>query len=337
MREILITKNEAGQRLDKWLAKYMSKAPKSFFYKMLRKKNIVLNSKKAEGSEKLNEGDSIKLFLAEDTIDSFMEGVSVVKVNQPLHVIYEDENVLLINKEMGQLSQRAEKDDISLVEIIISYLLENKELSKEELKTFKPSVCNRLDRNTTGIVIAGKSLSGLQEMSALLKDRSLHKYYRCIVKGTMKKKERICGMLLKDEKTNKVTVSDVVKMTDRKDTDLTDSSTEGEYIETEYEPILSANGYTLLEVLLVTGKTHQIRAHLASIGHPLIGDFKYGDASVNEQLKKQFGLKNQLLHAYRLEFPDLSQKACQALSNQTIVCEEPKLFQTIQKNLLGDR
>ena len=324
MKEILITKNEAGQRFDKWLIKYMSKAPKSFFYKMLRKKNIPLNAKKAEGSEKLNEGDVVRLFLAEDTIQGFREEVEVVDVKEVLDVLYEDENVLLIHKPVGILSQRAEKDDISLVEMIISYPVSKKGLSITELETFKPSVCNRLDRNTSGIVVAGKSLAGLQEMSWLFKDRSLHKYYRCLVKGEMKNGANIKGFLVKNEKTNKVTVTKTKPFGQKEEAD---------YIETQYTPILAINGYTLLEVLLVTGKTHQIRAHLASIGHPLVGDFKYGDKAVNERFKKEYGLTYQLLHAYRLEFPVMT-GVCENLSEKTFLCELEKEFDRICKQVL---
>lgn len=326
MREITIIKNEAGQRLDKFLAKYLNKAPKSFFYKMLRKKNITLNGKKAEGAEKLAEGDIVRLFLSEETIEGFRESYQLdAKVNQngKLDVLYEDSHVVIINKPIGMLSQRAKETDVSLVELFIAYLLENGSLTKEELSTFKPSVCNRLDRNTSGIVIAGKSLYGLQEMSARLQDRSLHKYYRCIVKGMMTKGARIEGYLLKDENTNKVTIYE-------KEPKGGDSS----YIETEYQPILSKNGYTLLEVLLITGKTHQIRAHLSSIGHPIIGDMKYGDEILNKKLQKQFGLNHQLLHSYRLEFPSLP-KELEKLSNQKIVAPTPKLFQNLEKSLLS--
>lgn len=325
MREITIVKNEAGQRLDKFLAKYLNKAPKSFFYKMLRKKNITLNGKKAEGAEKLIEGDVVRLFLSEETMEGFQESYELAaRVKQSfvkLDVLYEDSHVVIINKPVGVLSQRAKETDVSLVELLIAYLLDKGSLTKEELSTFKPSVCNRLDRNTSGIVIAGKSLFGLQEMSARLQDRSLHKYYRCIVKGRMTKGARIKGYLEKDERTNKVTIYE-------------SASSEGEssYIETEYQPLLSKNGYTLLEVLLVTGKTHQIRAHLSSIGHPIIGDMKYGEEALNKKLQKQYGFGFQLLHSYRLEFPMLP-KELEKLSNQKIIAPPPQLFQKIEKSL----
>ena len=180
MRELVISKYEAGQRFDKFLAKYMELAPKSFFYKMMRKKNITLNGKKAAGNEKLEEGDTVKLFLSEETIEGFREKKKrAVHTGAKLDILYEDEQVMLINKPAGMLSQKAEKGDISMVEHLISHLLDTGEVTEEMLKTFRPSRWNRLDRNTSGIVAAGKTLQGLQMLSGLFKERTLHKYYLC--------------------------------------------------------------------------------------------------------------------------------------------------------------
>lgn len=290
MRELKVGENEAGQRLDKLLAKYLNEAPKGFLYKMLRKKNITLNGRKAGGNEMLSVGDSVKFFLAEETIEKFSKS-SVVKTTGRLDIIYEDEHVLLINKPAGMLSQKAKETDESVVEHVISYLLSNGSLSEEELRSFKPSVCNRLDRNTTGLIAAGKSLQGLQQMGQLFKERSLRKFYRCLVAGTIENEQHICGWIKKDETTNRVTVSE---------TEVKDSLP----IETSYFPIRRLNQTTLLEVHLITGRTHQIRAHLAAEGHPVIGDYKYGSKAVNDQFRQAYGLKSQLLHAYRLEFPE---------------------------------
>lgn len=289
MQEIQITGKEAGQRFDKLLSKYLNEAPKSFLYKMLRKKNITLNGKKATGNEKLKEGDVIKLFLADDTIAKFSK-VEIVKTNTKLDIIYEDDNILLINKPAGMLSQKAEEKDVSLVEHVTSYLMESGKLTEEGYRTFRPGICNRLDRNTSGIVVAGKSLAGLQKMGELFKDRTLGKYYRCLVSGTVKEHQDIHGYLWKDTKTNKVVVSQK---------EMKDSLP----IETAYEPLEYYGNCTLLEVHLITGRTHQIRAHLASIGHPIIGDYKYGDVKINDVFKQQYKIKSQMLHAYRLELP----------------------------------
>ena len=199
MKEIVIKPNEAGQRLDKLLRKYLSEAPGSFIYKMLRKKNIVLNGKKATGNEKLSVGDSVKLFLADETIQKFSSPVQNSSVDRiesvPLDIVYEDKQILLINKPSGMLSQRAEKSDISVVEYVISYLINKKEISEEDLKTFRPSICNRLDRNTSGLIVAGKTLICLQTMGHLLKERTLKKYYLCIVKGRILKPRHIYGYI----------------------------------------------------------------------------------------------------------------------------------------------
>ena len=323
MQEIIVSTNEAGQRFDKLLAKYLNEAPKSFIYKMLRKKNIVLNGKKATGNEKLEVGDSIKLFLSDETIEKFSK-VTVQKIKQKLDVIYEDENLLLINKPVGMLSQKAEAKDESLVEHIITYLLETEQLTEAELRKFKPSICNRLDRNTSGLVVAGKSLLGLQKMGELFKERSMKKYYRCLVVGEVKEKQYIKGFLYKDETINKVVISKE---------EVTDSLP----IETEYEPLWTNGKCTLLEVHLITGRTHQIRAHLASIFHPIVGDYKYGNRKINDVYKQKYKLESQLLHAYRLELPELNGEL-ENISLKQFTAPLPKLFERIlneEKNNKG--
>lgn len=324
MQTIRIEKNDAGQRADKFLSKYLSKAPKSFIYKMMRKKNITLNKKKMTGSEHLTGGDLIQMFLSDETIEKFSESKSqgpAVRDQKALagklQVLYEDEDVLFVNKPCGLLSQKSSPGDISLVEYLTAYLLEKGEITPEELRRFRPSICNRLDRNTSGIVTAGKSLRGLQVLSGMLKDRSVRKYYRTIVYGQMKEPVRACGFLTKDEQHNKVSISS--------------KPSEGSVpIETEYVPIQTGAKHTLLEVHLITGRTHQIRAHLASLGYPIIGDYKYGNRRENDRLKKEFGLTHQLLHAYRMEFPEETAEL-KKLSGLIVRAELPKQFEMIQK------
>ena len=242
MRQLTVQNYEAGQRLDRYLTRYMQEASKSFIYKMLRKKNITLNGKKADGTEKLEAGDEIKLFLAEETIIKFQganptptptqavsEGkpapasapsranapgkipagtsaTSPVQEGVRLQVIYEDGDVIFINKPAGMLSQKAKPEDVSVCEHLIDRMIRKGELTQEALRTFKPGVCNRLDRNTSGIIAAGKSIRGLQALSARFRDRSLEKYYLCLVAGEVKAPRRIRGYLVKDEKTNTVTI-----------------------------------------------------------------------------------------------------------------------------------
>lgn len=285
MREIIIGKNQCGQRLDKFLAKYLKEAPKSFLYKMLRKKNIKRNGKRAEGNEKLEEGDVITLYLAEETIVRFtgqepQETKKVSKSGAPeIDVLYENEHIVLINKPAGLLSQKANAGDDSLNDRFVRYVGETE-------AGFTPGICNRLDRNTSGIVIAGKSLAGLQKMSELIRDRKIQKYYLAVVKGVMDKKEVVCGYLKKDAKTNQVRITEG---------ELPGSS----YIRTGYEPLCSDGSHTLLRVQLFTGKPHQIRSHLSSLGHPIVGDLKYGGSV--------WGIEGgrQLLHAYEVVFPEM--------------------------------
>ena len=315
MKTLMVTEKEAGQRLDKLLAKYLNLAGRGFIYKMLRKKNITVNGKKCDGSEKLSEGDEIKLFLSEETLQKFSQ-IQVQKVRYiQLYVIYEDAHILLINKPSGMLSQKAKEGDESLVEYVIDYLLKNGDLSKEDLATFRPSVCNRLDRNTSGLVAAGKSLPGLQILSEVFRDRSLHKYYYCVVKGALKGKKTINGFLLKDEKTNQVKI-------------FKDQVWDSQPIITTYEPVSVFDNYTLLKVTLVTGRTHQIRAHLSSIGYPLVGDGKYGDAGVNEEARRRFGIRYQMLHSFQMQFPDLPEPLSY-LSGRLFTAPLPEEFKRI--------
>ncbi len=315
MKEFTVGKNESGQRLDKLLTKILSQAPKSFIYKMLRKKNIVLNDKKTAGDEKTNVGDVIKIYLADETYEKFAgvkcNGTESIKASDNANenkrkasakhtdqirhllnecIIYEDEDILAVNKPSGVLSQKAKPEDYSVNEWLVDYLLEKGDLTKQDLLTFRPSICNRLDRNTSGLLIAGKSLLGLQRMAEYLKERSAQKYYRCIVKGHIEDMH-LKGYLVKDHSTNQVCISK---------TPVKDAVP----IETSWRVIEEFQGSSLLEVHLITGKSHQIRAHLASVGHPILGDVKYGDKKWNEYMKKGCGVTSQLLHAYRMEFPD---------------------------------
>ena len=297
MQEFTIGKNEAGQRLDKYLGRILKEAPVSFFYKMMRKKNIVLNGTKCTGREQLSVGDCVKLFLSDETIEKFSgtQKLSKISKNYPykkLEIIYEDDDVLFVNKPSGMLTQKASPADVSLNEYIIGYLLHEGKIDEAQLRTFRPSVCNRLDRNTSGLVLAGKSMKGSRELSEIIKNRTLEKYYITVVKGKVTDDSSVCALLIKDEAANKVSVRPV---------DGSMAPTEDErFIRTDYHVLGHGEDYTVLEVHLITGRPHQIRAHLAMLGHPVLGDFKYGDRKINEKYK----LKDQLLHAYRVVLPD---------------------------------
>lgn len=321
MYQFTINSNEAGQRFDKYLHKLLPKAPASFFYKMLRKKNIVLNGKKAEGREKLSIGDEISLFLSEETFLSFQDSLQkeseFIKAYQTLkdiQIVFENQNMLIVNKPSGILTQKSKDSDLSLNEWLIGYLLFSNAITRESLRTFKPSVCNRLDRNTSGLVLCSKTLKGSQRLSMLIRERKVHKFYRLFVKGSVEKEELLKGYLVKDELTNKVIISET-------------PIEQGAYIKTRFYPVQKLSDMTYLEVELITGKTHQIRAHMASVGHPILMDYKYGDHKFNEKYKDRFPAQGQLLHAYRLEFS--KEESLLEGAGPVFIAEEPSVFQKL--------
>lgn len=333
MQSTTIGSNQAGQRLDKFLHKYLPEAGTGFLYKMLRKKNITLNGKKAEGSEMLSEGDTVSFFFSQETFEKFSGKVSgastqTAEYEKAFHtlkgiaVLYEDENLVFLNKPAGILTQKAKPTDLSLNEWLIGYLLHQNPAFEKELASFHPSVCNRLDRNTSGIVLCGKTLPGLQFLSKCVRERSVRKFYHTICLGELREGAHISGYLSKDNSKNKVSVSEKRSQMQEQD-----------FIETGYEPLMVRKGYTYLEVELMTGKTHQIRAHLASIGHPLIGDYKYGNEKTNQPFNRKYGLKSQLLHACRIVFPEITVGPGLAVSQKIFTAPEPEQFETLKKAL----
>ena len=302
MQEFKITRQDSGQTLIKYLQRLFKDAPNGLLHKQLRKKNITLNGKKTEGNDKLKEGDVIFVFMSDETIAKF-KGTATRNTTEyekayerfkTPKIVYEDENVILVNKPVGILSQKSNPADLSANEWLIGYLLKTGQTDASGLAFFTPSVCNRLDRNTGGLLTFAKTLFGANVLNACLKDRTLEKYYRTIVFGHVNDSKTLTGYIHKNNESNKVTV-------------ISEPAEGYEKIVTAYKPLRynAALDITELEVDLITGKSHQIRAHLASVGHPIIGDAKYSDKVLNEAVKERFGLKNQLLYAYKMTFPRL--------------------------------
>ncbi len=302
MKVLQISRQEAGQRLSRYLGRYLGQAPESFLYRMLRKKNIKLNGQRAKGNEKLAEGDEVTLYLSDETIGHFRGDVhglpqeDAAQERCQLDIIFEDEDVLAVNKPVGMLSQKADRNDVSLVDRVESYVQDCSQAG-----TFRPGICNRLDRNTSGIVVAGKSVQGLQWMNRLFRERDVEKYYLGLVYGRLEREGRQEAYLCKDGNRN------VVRILERPGADTVK-------IEMEYLPLEWASwkgeDITLLQIRLITGRSHQIRAHLASMGYPVVGDRKYGKESCGHRpdgvgrrySATGFGSRTQLLHAWRLEF-----------------------------------
>lgn len=284
---VTVTKNDAGQRLDKFLTKTYRNLPMSLLYKAIRKKDIRLNGKRCEAADRLKEGDQIYLFLPDDALEIAPPTYEFMHASRQLDIVYEDEHVLLLNKKAGLLvhPDNHEYAD-TLIFRVQRYLYEKGEYNPADEQSFAPALVNRIDRNTSGIVMAAKTAVALRVLNQKLKEREIEKYYLCIVHGKMPKAEdTLEAFLEKNESQNRVYISDTQKQGART-------------IRTRYKVLEERGDLSLLEIHLLTGRTHQIRAHLASIGHPLLGDGKYGTNALN----KGTGFNKQALCSYRLEF-----------------------------------
>ncbi len=286
MREVIIEKNDAGQRLDKFLMKLMPTIPESMLYKGLRKECVRLNGKHVkDGGKKLSEGDVLKLFFKEEFYEKLNDD-SFKQLSPRLNIVYEDETILLVDKPQGLSVHEDETGNASLIDYIKCYLWKKGEYIPENEQSFTPALCNRIDRNTRGIVISAKNAEALRIMNEKIKEREIEKYYICVADGIFEKKEdELKAFLRRDENKKQVEIFDKPQP---------DAKT----IITAYKVLAEGNGRSLLEVHLKTGRTHQIRSHFAHIGHPLIGDGKYGRNDIN----KKAGVFRQALCSHRLRF-----------------------------------
>ena len=289
MREFTIKKNDAGQRLDKFLSKSVKGLPTSMMYKLIRTKKIKVNRKRAEQNYMLCEGDTVQLFIRDEFFDSPEKDTGALsRITPKLSVLYEDENIILLTKRPGVLvHEDTEGAENTLIMHLKAYLYGKGEYDPDNENSFAPALCNRIDRNTGGIVIGAKNAEALRVMNEKIRDGHMNKFYLCLVHGTPKKKEdKLYAFLRKDSKNNTVEVRN--------------SPFPGaKEIITGYRVLEPRGDTSLLEVELFTGRTHQIRAQMAAIGHPLVGDGKYG---VNRDERKK-GYKYQALYAYKLRFP----------------------------------
>jgi len=287
MKSFTIGKNDAGQRLDKFISKTMPSLPKSLMYKYIRLKRIKVDGKRAEIGTKLSEGSIVDAYINDEFFAPAERKLDFMSASKSLEIVYEDENILLADKKQGLLSHPDENEyGDTLITRIQRYLYEKGEYDPDKENSFKPALANRIDRNTGGIVIAAKNAEALRILCDKIKYREMDKFYLAVVHGSPKEKEAVLdGFLYKDEDKNRVFIKN--KKTE-------DSRT----IRTHYRVLAEKNGLSLLEVELLTGRTHQIRAHLSSIGHPLLGDGKYGKNAEDKKL----GFRHQALYSYKLRF-----------------------------------
>lgn len=291
MISFIIKKEEEGQTLEKYVRKTLSEAPLSFIYKLFRKKDVKVNGHWQDKKYIISSGEEISIYITDSQLEEFKRQVENKQLEDiSSWIIYEDENILLINKPRGVLVQKNTEDSNALDEMVISYLINKGEYDPSKNLGYKPAPAHRLDRNTAGIVVFGKNIATLRYLADALNDKGvIQKKYLTLVKGEIDKNGEVNAPLLKNSKTQRVTVSK-----------------EGKQAITKYKVVETFKGYSLLEVELLTGRTHQIRVHMAYINHPVVGDSKYGDYELNKELESKYSFKNQFLEAYQLDFNKLN-------------------------------
>ena len=327
MINITISKNQGEQRLDRFLKKYFPKASLGHIYKMIRK-DVKVNGKRKKPETVLIQGDEVCIYIGESEKESLQAdiGQERQRVKKQFSIIYEDENILVADKPFGLLTHGDSREKKNhLANQVLSYMIEKGEYDPRTEKTFIPAPANRLDRNTTGIVLFGKNMSSLRELNRMLRDRSeVEKLYLTIVSGKIESPLHLQSSMIKDDRRN-MAISAI---------------SSGKMMETDIVPLMSAymgkKPYTLAEANIHTGRTHQIRFQLSEAGFPIVGDSKYGDSSVNSLMKDRHGLTTQLLHAYKVKFLKVGENSPLAyLAEKEFECDLPKRFERIKNEIFG--
>ena len=314
MEKLTVGANDAGQRLDKFLSKTFRNLPKSMMYKFIRTKKIKVNRKRADAGQMLAAGDTVELFVLPEFLERAPSEALFKNIRPAFEVVYEDENLIVCNKPVGMLSHSDSAGERNtLIEHVKAYLWRKGEYEPEKENSFAPALCNRIDRNTSGLVLAAKNAEALRILNEKIKKRTITKYYLCRVHGVPAPQEATLeGYLIKDAGANRVTVYKSIPRGARGDF---------KKIITKYRVLDAEKEEAVLEVELVTGRTHQIRAHMASIGHPLVGDGKYAENGAD----RAAGRYRQALCAYKIRFEKAEPSALSYLEGRTFSLEMKKI------------
>jgi 23S rRNA pseudouridine955/2504/2580 synthase len=318
--KITIGPNESGQRIDRFLRKYLKDVPLSAIFKSLRKGDVKVNGKKVKEKYELLDGDEINIFLTTEVTKNKVDTID--KYDAELKVTYEDKNILMVEKRPNILVHSDEKsiknEEPTLSDFVVSYLHKRGDYKPEQELTFKPSPCNRLDRNTSGIVIFGKNFEALQDLNEMIRDRRIKKYYCALVKGRI---------------ADGIHTAYIVKDIERNISKIVDTPRRGaKKISMEVKTMQSDGLYSFIDIELITGRSHQLRTHLAHLGNPILGDLKYGNKKINSFFLNKYGLDYQFLYAYKLVFKDCTEKLSY-MENKTIAEGLPPIFKKIKRDV----